>query len=204
MAEPSVAGPPGDGEDLRAVGDRIESLLSKLGSLPDRQAGQWAEDLARCLTELYGAGLERVIRMSIDAAAPRGPALLEVLAADDLVASLLLVHDLHPLSPPRRLEQALAALRTELPEVDVRLVGLDEKTSTARLRLATSATSAQRVATLEEQVRAAIEAAVPELERVEIDRLLPATPVRFRERAVPAGGVPHLAGPDVVEAAAAR
>jgi hypothetical protein len=204
MIEHSGAGgPSSEPEDLRAAGDRIEQLLDQLGSLPDRRAGQWSEDLVRFVTELYGAGLARVIEMASEPDAPRGAALLNLLAEDDLVASLLLVHDLHPLSLRQRVEQVLADLRASFAEVDVRLVHLDEEQSRLRLRLVASGTSAKGTAAYERRVREAIESGVPELIEVDIDRLLPATPVHFGRRSEVRGAEASTV-PEAVEAARAR
>ena len=77
------------GDDLRAVGDRIERLLAELAAeVPAPTFGR-IEDVIAMVTQLYGAGLERIARRI-------GPEHLERLATDDLVASLLVLHDLHP------------------------------------------------------------------------------------------------------------
>jgi hypothetical protein len=202
------SGAPGDPSseqaDLRAAGDRIEVLLDQLASLPDRRAGQWAEELVRCLTDLYGVGLARMLATSMHPEAPRGTDLLDLLAEDDLVASLLLVHDLHPLSLRHRVDQALSDLRTSFSEGDVRLVNLDEETSTIRLRIVASGSSPTEAAALERRVRDAVEAALPELEQVQIDRLLPATPVRFSRRSQAGGGANSGSAPEAIEVAGAR
>ena len=48
-----------------------------------------------CVADLYGAGIERILDILFDAGR-LDDAVLAALAADDLVASLLLVHGLHP------------------------------------------------------------------------------------------------------------
>ena len=59
----------------RGTGDGAQCAnLDKLASLPDRRAGQWAGDLVRSVTDLYGAALERVIRTSMAEDSPAGPA----------------------------------------------------------------------------------------------------------------------------------
>jgi len=170
-------------EALRGTGDRIESLLDDLASLPDRRAGQWGEDLVRLITDLYGAGMERVIEIAGQADAPRGHALLERLAEDELVSSLLLVHDLHPLSLRQRVERALDELRLAMSAADVRMVHLNEEESSIKLRLATSDPSPTTGAALEEKLRERITQVAPELEKIEVDRLLPGTPVHFGRKA---------------------
>ena len=57
---------------------------------------------ARCLVELYGAGLATIAR-DARADADAELRLLAALAADPLVASLLLLHDLHPLDADTRI-----------------------------------------------------------------------------------------------------
>ena len=76
-------------DDLRGVGDRIERLLGELeAAVPPATFGR-IEDVIALVTQLYGAGLERIAGFV-------GPEALRRLAGDDLVASLLVLHGLHP------------------------------------------------------------------------------------------------------------
>jgi hypothetical protein len=168
--------------EVQAAAERIEGALDDLAGLPDRRAGQWGEELVRCVTELYGAALVRILDAACDPDAPRGSALLDALADDPLVGGILLVHDLHPRSLRQRLERALADLRTSLPAADVRLLDLDEDAAAVRLRVVVSGAGEAAAAGAEQRVRDAVGAAAPELIAVEIDRLLLATPVRFTRR----------------------
>jgi hypothetical protein len=86
----------------RSVGDRVDGLLEQLRAGPDPRAATVAEELARCLVQWYGAGLERIADIV-------GQQQLHELAADPLVESLLLVHDLHPLDVDTRVRRALGA-----------------------------------------------------------------------------------------------
>ena len=89
----------------RSAGDRIQTLL-------DASAGsgtvvrERTEQLAAELTDLYGAALQRILAVTAEAA----PELVDRFAADDLVASLLLVHGLHPHG--RTLSRASSILRS--------------------------------------------------------------------------------------------
>ena len=92
-------------QDWRAAGERIDTLLdaSSAGGIVARER---AEELVRLVADLYGAGLERVLEIMHD----RGQLdddTLDALAGDDLVASLLLVHGLHPYGVGTRVERAL-------------------------------------------------------------------------------------------------
>jgi hypothetical protein len=84
---------------------RIDELLAGLG---DRDRG---EELVGLLVGLYGDGLARIT-------AALGPAATQKLCADPLIASLLLVHDLHPVPLEERIRTALAGTDADLLGVD--------------------------------------------------------------------------------------
>src|SRR5580700_8533482 len=94
-------------KNLRASGERIEQALAELESCADASTLGLAEELLRLVSELYGTGLERVVEIVSGAA----PGLMEELAADELVASLLLVQGLHPSPLEDRVQGALAKVR---------------------------------------------------------------------------------------------
>src|ERR1700741_4878823 len=83
----------------RTAGDRIQTLLDSCAA-GGAAAYERAQQLVREGVGLYGAGLERIIQLA--ELSGQDPGLLERLAADDLVASLLLVHGLHPYDVQRR------------------------------------------------------------------------------------------------------
>jgi len=98
--------------DLRATGDRIETLLeaSSSGGVLARER---AEELVRLVADLYGAGLERMMDILYEEGVLTD-AVLDRYAADDLVASLLLVHGLHPYDVETRVQRALDTVRPYL------------------------------------------------------------------------------------------
>jgi hypothetical protein len=112
-------------DEAHAVAVRVDRLLDQLRRGPDPRAAAVAEELARGLVRLYGAGLERIVTMA-------GPQRTRELCADPLVESLLLVHDLHPLDADTRVRRAL-----DRPEWSgqVRFDGIDDG-GVARVRLA--------------------------------------------------------------------
>jgi len=93
--------------DLRTVGTRIEELLGRLRDRADPTTVESAEEVVRLVVELYGAGLERVVEMA-------GEDVLERLVKDELVASLLVLHDLHPKNTETRVLEALDQVRPYL------------------------------------------------------------------------------------------
>ncbi|MEU6310918.1 hypothetical protein [Streptomyces sp. NPDC047014] len=108
--------------DAREAGRRVEEILDALAATGSRESCAAAEELVRVLMEFYGAGLARI-------AGTLGEAPLAALAEDELVASLLSLHHLHPEDVRTRIDRALA--RSGDP---VELVGFDEATGVLRLR----------------------------------------------------------------------
>jgi Fe-S cluster biogenesis protein NfuA/nitrite reductase/ring-hydroxylating ferredoxin subunit len=152
----------------RTAGDRIQILL-------DASAGsgtvvrERTEQLASELTELYGAALERMVGIATESA----PELVGRFAADDLVASLLLAHGLHPHGVERRIEDALDGVRPYLGSHggDVTLLEVADGAEgmTVRLQFAGSCKSCPSSAvTLEFAVEDAVRAAAPEITTIEV------------------------------------
>ena len=112
---------PGDGEpappDLRMTGERIDALIEALaaggGPASPARSRERAEELVRVVTDLYGAGLERLLDIAYESGR-LDDELLGLLADDELVASLLLVHGLHPYDVRTRVERALEGVRPYL------------------------------------------------------------------------------------------
>jgi Fe-S cluster biogenesis protein NfuA len=155
-------------QNLRAVGDQIEQLLDELQATADPRSYERAAELLRLVSELYGAGLARVVELAQE----RGGELVEAFVGDDLVASLLLVHGLHPETLERRLDKALAGVRPFLASHggDVELLDIDAAAGAVRLRLLGSCDGCPSSAvTLQLAVERAITEAAPEIVRLEVD-----------------------------------
>lgn len=155
-------------DPLRRAGERIEELLDA-SAAAGVVARERSEELVRQVTALYGAGLERVLRI-LDDRGVLTSSLQEALVADDLVASLLLVHGLHPHGTRTRVEAALASVRPYLGTHggDVELVDLSAD-GVVRLRLLGSCDGCpSSAATLELAVESAVGAAAPEVSMIEV------------------------------------
>ncbi|OBA86307.1 hypothetical protein A5662_02935 [Mycobacteriaceae bacterium 1482268.1] len=148
----------------RMAGERIQNLLDA-SAAGGAVAHERAEQLVREVTDLYGAGLERMMAIAAD----RHAELADAFAGDDLVASLLLVHGLHPHPVERRIEDALNSVRPYLGSHggDVHLLEVDG--DVVRLRFAGSCKSCPSSAvTLELAVDDAVRAAAPEISTIEV------------------------------------
>jgi Fe-S cluster biogenesis protein NfuA/nitrite reductase/ring-hydroxylating ferredoxin subunit len=165
VTDPVASGPT---VDVRAAGERIESLI-EASAAGGPAARTRAEDLVACVSELYGAGLGRVLDILRDAGRLDG-AVLDALAQDELVSGLLLVHDLHPYDVETRIRRALDTVRPYLGSHggDVEFVGIDDE-GVVRLRLLGSCDGCPSSAvTLQLAVEGAVEAAAPETTRIEV------------------------------------
>ena len=152
----------------RSAGDRIQTLL-------DASAGsgtivrERTEQLAAELTDLYGAALERIISVTAEAA----PELVDRFAADELVASLMLVHGLHPHGLERRISDALDSVRPYLGshggDVTLLEVADGQDGPVVRLEFVGSCKSCPSSAiTLEYAVEDAVRAAAPEITSIDV------------------------------------
>ena len=163
MADPDAP------DRLRATGERIDVLLDASGA-GGVVARERAEELVRLTADLYGAGIERILDIVYDAGS-LDDRVLAALAGDDLVASLLLVHGLHPYDVGLRVEQALESVRPYLGSHggDVELLEVTDE-GVVRLRLLGSCDGCPSSSvTLKLAVEGAIEAAAPEITAIEVE-----------------------------------
>ena len=103
--------------------------------------------------------------------ARREPPLLDALVSDELVASLLIVHGLHPVPLAERVVGALEQVRPllEMHAGDVELLHVDAAAGVVQLRLLGSCDGCPSSAvTLQGAVERAISDAAPEVVRIEV------------------------------------
>jgi Fe-S cluster biogenesis protein NfuA/nitrite reductase/ring-hydroxylating ferredoxin subunit len=165
----------------RTAGDRIQTLLDSCAA-GGAAAHERAQQLVREVVGLYGAGLERIMQLTQDSDpdSTQTPSLAERLAADDLVASLLLVHGLHPHDVHRRVSDALDRVRPYLGSHggDVDLLEVTDDPEGGRVLLAfrgSCKSCPSSAVTLELAVEDAVRAAAPEISSIEVVTPEPAT-----------------------------
>jgi Fe-S cluster biogenesis protein NfuA len=155
--------------DLGGTGARIEALIDA-SSAHGFAARERSEELVRLVTDLYGAGLERLLDVLHDAGRLDALA-LDALARDELVSGLLLVHGLHPYDVTSRVSGALDSVRPFLGSHggDVELLGVDSE-GVVRLRLLGSCDGCPSSSvTLKLAVETAVTSAAPEVTAIEVD-----------------------------------
>lgn len=158
-----------DDARLRAESAELARLLEELREMVVPAAWLRVEQIVRRIVALYAAGLARLIDHARTAGA-RGPDLDDLLVEDPLVASLLVLHGLHPLPTEERIRRVLESLRSQLGLAEGALVNVElDEAGILRLRASTGlggGAMSSRVA--EGIVRRAIEAAAPEVSAIEI------------------------------------
>jgi Fe-S cluster biogenesis protein NfuA len=88
--------------------DEIERLIGKLETLQDAEARATALALVQSLMDMHAEAFERVLELGDSAA------VVDRLASDELVGSLLLLYGLHPEPVESRVEAALERVRPYL------------------------------------------------------------------------------------------
>jgi Fe-S cluster biogenesis protein NfuA/nitrite reductase/ring-hydroxylating ferredoxin subunit len=142
---------------------RVQELTGRLEDLDDPDCRALAEELTAAVVQMYGAGLERIVELA-DADTR------DQMANDELVAGLLMIHDLFPVPIEECVIQALDTVRPYMESHggNVELLGIED--GIARLRLEGSCKSCRASSsTLELAVRQALEEAAPDLLGMDVE-----------------------------------
>jgi Fe-S cluster biogenesis protein NfuA len=150
--------------DVAALTQRVEILLAQFESRAK------AEELLRTIVAIYGEGLTRMLGTIGEA--PDGSALVERLCSDPFVASLLLIHDLHPIPLETRLERALESVRPYLRSHggDVAITSIEGSIVDLQMSGTCDGCSAS-AATLKRSIERAVFEAAPEITEVRANTL---------------------------------
>lgn len=178
---------------VREAGERIEELLDDLAASTPPATMAKVSELLRAVMALYGDGLARVLELA--------PERVRDLAGDEVVASLLVLHDLHPDDLETRVQAALERVRPYLGSHAGGISVTSIEDGVVRLRLEGSCDGCPSSAmTVRNAVEGAILAAAPDVVAVETDGVVdPAEPAllqigRYRPEDCPvpaASGAPR-------------
>ena len=174
--------------------ERVQELTEQLEEVQDFQARAVADELVSSVMALYGEGLERIFAQLGDDDATV-PQVRDRLVGDGVVASLMLIHGLYPVSLETRIGEALDSVRPYMESHggDVELVELVD--GVAKLRLVGHCKGCPASeATLELAIKKALEEAAPDLEGLEVQGVVeppaPPPPAGGLELPVVQSGVP--------------
>ncbi len=173
---PEPSPPPRGGEDLM---ERVERLTGELEQMPDPAARAVAEELVAAVLEFHGDGLARLLS-TMDVGTAR-----EMVEADEVVASLLLIHDLYPVALEERVVEALDSVRPYMESHggDVDFLGVEDGVAHLRLQGSCSGCAASS-ATLELAIKKALSETAPDLLGIEVEGI----------EAEPTHGPPDIGG----------
>ena len=113
---------------------RLEELIGQAERFADPAARAVTREVVSALLELHGAGLARVLDV-LAGSGDVGRSVTQALVADGLLASLLMLHGIHPVDLESRVRMALDAVRPTLAKHGggVELLGIAD--GVVRLRL---------------------------------------------------------------------
>src|SRR3954447_3566779 len=142
---------------------RVQELTAQVEALGDPEARACAEELAAAVVQLYGEGLERIFAALDEQTRTE-------LAQDGVVASLMLIHGLYPVSLEERVQAALESVRPYMDSHggNVELLGIEDGIARLRLEGSCSGCSASR-STLELAIERALEETAPDLLGLDVE-----------------------------------
>jgi Fe-S cluster biogenesis protein NfuA/nitrite reductase/ring-hydroxylating ferredoxin subunit len=149
--------------------ERVQELTERVDELPDPRARQLAQELVAGVIAMYGDGLTRIMEV-IAGSREAGATILDQLSQDGAVASLLLIHDLYPISLEERVLEALDTVRPYMESHggNVELVELRDGVAHLALQGSCNGCAASR-ATLETAIEQALEEHAPDLAGLEVE-----------------------------------
>ena len=149
-----------DSASFRQRMQRIEELIATIQEHGNPVVRASAVDLVRTLLDVHRAALEEMLEQIVRRDEP-GQAIMKEFLQNDVVTCLLLLHGLHPVDLPTRLQQALeqSRLRLRLYGAEVELEQTNHEA--VRLRIRGGSNEVHRL--LEE----AILVAAPDILRIE-------------------------------------
>ena len=138
---------------------RIEDLVRRVDAISHPESRHTAQALMEAVLELHGAGLERMMDIVFETG-ESGKMAIRRLAGDDLVASLLILHGLHPDDMETRVIHALGKAHGK-----AELMGVFE--GVVRVRLTGGGCG------LKEAVEASVREAVPDAKEIIVEESAP-------------------------------
>lgn len=158
-------------KDFRERVQQMATLAADLENISDEKTRASAKELVHLLMELHGAGLERIME-TVFASGDPGAAMIDRLAAEPLISSLLVLHGLHPDDFETRVKNAIEGLRPRLHKQDVEVELLEVSEATVRVLVKLSAHACGSTTnTLRTSMEEAIYEAAPEVGSLVIEGL---------------------------------
>lgn len=191
-----------DDAEARELVGRVDASLTQIEALPDSPARAASAEALQGLLELYGEGFARMVAL---VARRGGPETLRMLAEDELLSHLLLLHGLHPVDVETRVQEALEGVRPYLATHGGNVELLSVADGVAHVRLQGSCDGCPSSAlTLKTAIEEAILKAAPDVISIEAEGVtespvrpeagfIPLSALHVREKRPAAQPVPSVA-----------
>jgi NifU-like domain len=150
---------------------KLDRLVSELETSADPNSRATAKELVQLVMDLHGAALDRILE-TMFASGEAGLQLIDRLATDPLVSSLLVLYGLHPDELDARVGAALRKVDADLRSRGVHAELISSKSGHVLVRASLSANScASTAATARTLLENAIYEAAPDVASVSIEGL---------------------------------
>lgn len=160
---------PNEENEFRSRIQRIETLIQEIDRFTDPAAREQSRQIVQSLLDLHGTGLGRMLE-HIAGAGESGQSIIDSLARDDLVGSLLLLYGLHPLDVETRVRQALEKVRPYLGSHGGNVELLRVEGDVAHLQMQGSCHGCPSSAvTLKDAIEQAIYEAAPDVTAIRVE-----------------------------------
>jgi Fe-S cluster biogenesis protein NfuA len=156
-------------DDFRGRMERLDALIREAEHFADPAVQAHTREIVGALLELHGAGLAKILE-HVAGSGENGRAVIDALTRDELVASLLLLHGLHPQDVETRVLGALDRVRPYLHSHGGDVEFLGAAGAAVRLRMRGSCHGCpSSAATLRSTIEQAIYDAAPDVTAVEVE-----------------------------------
>lgn len=152
-------------QDFQAQMARVQALTRQLERIADPAVQASVKELVQCMLDFNCTAVNRMLEV-VDNSGPHGAAIIDSLAGDPLIRSLLILYGLHPEDTATRVAHALELLAPAFRRsgVDVELENVEDSIVHLRISPVHNATLGRTVKTsIEEQIYAL----APDVTRIE-------------------------------------
>jgi Fe-S cluster biogenesis protein NfuA len=163
--------PVGDGANFQERVKHIGDLVQQFEVIADPAVRSSTKDLLQSLMDLHGSAIERILEV-VSESSDSGVELIERLARDSMVSSLLVLYNLHPEEVDTRIFKAVEKVKPQLRKqgAEVEIIELHE--GVVKLRVRTGGhTCGSTVDTIRTTLEGAVYDAAPDLTLLTLDGL---------------------------------
>jgi len=158
-----------DAKDFQSRLQHLDTLLREAEQTADPAARAQLQQIVQAILDLHGSGLQRMLE-HVEDVKEGGDSIIANCLRDPVVAGMLLLHGLHPLTMKERIDQALQDVRPYLRSHGGNVEVVELRDGVVRLRLEGSCHHcSSSTVTMQQTIEEAIYGQAPEVVAVEVD-----------------------------------